>query len=165
MPGLPRSLSAMTMAAALLVTAAPAVAQDRDPVPTVYSFSLPGSVTSGKAKFSLPGDLVTRKSRGGERLGKVPLADAIERLARAKANGRSVGGIVTIDGKTREMKGLPVVLDDGRVRIRVAQARGSRVMVIPRMGGTSQAASCPAGYFVLTIASTPPAQVCAPLPS
>lgn len=160
-----RTAAAAGIACGLALSGIPALAQDSAPDPTVYRFALPGSVKAGVDKFSLPGDLVTRKSRGDERLGKVSLADAIARLARAKANGRSVGGIVTIDGKTREMKGLPVVLDDGRVRIRVAQGRGSRVMVIPRMGGTSQAASCPAGYVVLTIASSPPTQVCAPLPS
>ena len=159
------SIAAAVIAGSAPLVAAPAVAQDAAPDPTVYSFSLPGSVTSGMAKFTLPGDLVTKKSRGGERLGKVGLADAIAKLARAKANGRSVGGIVTINGKTREMKGIPVVLDDGRVRVRVAQGRGSRTLVVPRMGGSSQAASCPAGYFVLTIASSPPTQVCAPVPT
>ena len=45
------------------------------------------------------------------------------------------------------MRGLPVVTDDGSVQIRVAQGRGTRVIVLPRGGGaaTGSALSCPPG--------------------
>lgn len=122
-------------------------------------------MSGGATSFSLPGDLLTRKSRGDRQLGKVILADVIAKLTRLEADGRSVGGIVTVMGKTREMRGIPVLLDNGRVRVRVAQGRGSRSLVIPRAGAWSQTASCPAGYIVVTIASTPPTQMCAPIPT
>jgi hypothetical protein len=122
------SIAAAVVAGSTPLVVAPAVAQDAAPDPTVYSFSLPGSVTSGMAKFTLPGDLVTRKAKGDERLGKVPLSVAIAQLVRSKANGRAVGGIVTINGKTREMQGQPHPGDSPHGWLEPGRVMPSRVL-------------------------------------
>ena len=134
------------IAAGVALAASPAIAQGT-PQATVYKFSLPGSVTPGAEKISLPGDVVTKKSRGGVLLERVSLADMVVVLTRQAAKGHSIGGTITIKGTTRPMRGLPVLLDDGSVKIRVAQGRGSRAWVLPRGGGaaTGSSVSCPPG--------------------
>ena len=140
------SLATGLIAGGVALAASPAIAQGT-PQATVYKFSLPGSVTPGAEKISLPGDVVTKKSRGGVLLEKVSLADMVVVLTRQAAKGHSIGGTITVKGKTRPMRGLPVLLDDGSVKIRVAQGRGSRAWVLPRGGGaaTGGAVSCPPG--------------------
>ena len=78
---------------------------------------------------------------------KVSLSDMVVVLTRQAAKGHSIGGTITVKGTTRPMRGLPVLLDDGSVKIRVAQGRGSRAWVLPRGGGaaTGGAVSCPPG--------------------
>ena len=90
---------------------------------------------------------MTKKSRGGVLLEKVSLSDMVVVLTRQAAKGHSIGGTITVKGKTRPMRGLPVLLDDGSVKIRVAQGRGSRAFVLPRGGGaaTGGAVQCPPG--------------------
>lgn len=141
------SIATAIMAGGLAAAAVPAAALDSGSEPTVYRFSLPGSVKAGATTFSLPGDVVTKKSRGGVLLEKVTLSDMVVIITRQAARGRSVGGTITIKGTTRPMRGLPVLLDDGSVKIRVAQGRGSRALVLPRGGGaaTGSAISCPPG--------------------
>lgn len=140
------SLATGLIAGGVALAASPAIAQGT-PQATVYKFSLPGSVTPGAEKISLPGDVVTKKSRGGVLLERVSLADMVVVLTRQAAKGHSIGGTITIKGTTRPMRGLPVLLDDGSVKIRVAQGRGSRAWVLPRGGGaaTGSSVSCPPG--------------------
>lgn len=140
------TLATAVIAGGVALAASPAIAQGT-PQATIYTFSFPGSVAAGSDKFSLPGDLVTKKSRGGALLEKVSLSDMVVVLTRQAAKGHSIGGTITVKGKTRPMRGLPVLLDDGSVKIRVAQGRGSRAWVLPRGGGaaTGGAVSCPPG--------------------
>lgn len=144
-----RTLVVAGIAGGMAITGVPALAQDSAPDPTVYRFALPGSVKAGATKFTLPGDLITKKSRGDKALGSLPLADVVVKLTRLKEKGYSVGGAVTINGKVRETKGIPVILADGTVKVRVAQARGSRTMVLPRRGGSSSYATCVPGYYTM----------------
>lgn len=138
------TIATAVIAGGVALAAAPAIAQGT-PRATVYTFSFPGSVAAGSDKFSLPGDVVTKKSRGGVLLEKVSLADMVVVITRQAAKGHSIGGTITIKGTTRPMRGLPVLLDDGSVKIRVAQGRGSRTWVLPRGGGaaTGSTISCP----------------------
>jgi hypothetical protein len=140
------TLATAVIAGGVALAASPAIAQGT-PQATVYKFSLPGSVTPQSEKFSLPGDIVTKKSRGGVLVEKVSLADMVVVITRQAAKGHSIGGTITIKGNTRQMRGLPVLLDDGSVKIRVAQGRGSRAYVLPRGGGAATGAtiSCPPG--------------------
>lgn len=140
------SLAVAALAGGVALAGAPAIAQGTTKA-TVYTFSFPGPVSAGAEKISLPGDLVTKKSRGGVLLEKVSLSDMVVVITRQAAKGRSIGGTITIKGTTRPMRGLPVLLDDGTVKIRVAQGRGSRAWVLPRGGGTvtGGAVSCPPG--------------------
>ena len=140
------TLATAVIAGGVALAASPAIAQGT-PQGTLYTFSLPGTATLGSDTFSLPGDVVTKKSRGGAFLGKVSLADMVVVITRQAAKGHSIGGTITIKGTTRTMRGLPVLLDDGTVRIRVAQGRGSRAWVLPRGGGAATGASisCPPG--------------------
>ena len=144
-----RTLALAGLAGGMAIAGVPALAQDSAPDPTVYRFALPGSVKAGAAKFTVPGDLVTKKSRGDKQLGKLPLADVVAKVTRLKEKGHSVGGTVTINGKVREMKGIPVIQADGTVKVRVAQARGSRVIVVPRRGGSSAVMTCVPGYITM----------------
>ena len=140
------TLATAVIAGGVALAASPAIAEGT-PKATLYTFSLPGSVKSGSEKFSLPGDVATKKSRGGVLLEKVSLSDMVVVITRQAAKGRSIGGTITIKGTTRPMRGLPVLLDDGSVKIRVAQGRGSRSWVLPRGGGaaTGSTISCPPG--------------------
>lgn len=142
-----RALTVAAVAGGMALIGAPAFAQDSPPEPTVYRFSLPGSVKAGAASFTLPGDLTTRKSRGSEKLGSLPLAGMVTEVTRLKEKGHSVGGSVTINGKAREMKGIPVVLADGTVKVRVAQARGNRTIILRARGGSSSVVTCVPGYY------------------
>jgi hypothetical protein len=141
------SVATAVIAGGLAASAIPAVAQESGSDPTVYRFTLPGKVKAGATTLSLSGDVVTKKSRGGALLEKVSLADMVVVITRQAEKGRSVGGTITIKGVTRPWRGLPVLMDDGTVKIRVAQARGARVLVLPRGGGaaTGGAVSCPPG--------------------
>lgn len=140
------SLATAVIAGGVALASSPAIA-DSTHQATVYKFSLPGSVKAGAEKFSLPGDITTKKSRGGVLLDKVSLADMVVVITRQAAKGHSIGGTITIKGETRQWRGLPVLMDDGTVKIRVAQGRGSRAFVLPRGGGaaTGGAVSCPPG--------------------
>ncbi|MEY3733902.1 MAG: hypothetical protein RL347_1261 [Actinomycetota bacterium] len=141
------ALATAGIAGALALSIAPATAQETSAEATFYRFSIPGTVKPGATKLSVPGDVKAKKSRGGKDLGKVSLADVVETLTDQAAKGRSVGGTITIKGVTRPWRGLPVLMDDGTVKIRVAQGRGSRVIVLPRGGGaaTGGSVSCPPG--------------------
>ena len=141
------ALTTAVVAGGLALSAAPAAAQGKPVDPTVYRFSIAGSVKPGATKLNVPGDVKTKKSRGGRDLGKVSLAVMVRTITDQAAKGRSVGGTITIKGVTRPWRGLPVLMDDGTVTIRVAQGRGSRALVLPRGGGaaTGGAVSCPPG--------------------
>lgn len=117
------------------MSAVPASGVDK-PAATLYTFALPGKAKWDATRISAPGDVATKKSRGGRDLGRVTLADMVVTLTDQAAKGRSVGGTITIKGVTRPWRGLPVLMDDGTVKIRVAQGRGSRVLVLPRGGGS-----------------------------
>lgn len=143
-----RTLTVAALTSLLALTATPALAQDSAPDPTVYQFTLPGSVKAGASKFTLPGDLSTRKSRGDKKLGSMPLAEVITEVTRLKNKGYSAGGSVTINGKMREMKGIPKVLADGNVSVRVAQARGSRAITLRRRDSSS-VVTCVPGYYTM----------------
>ena len=80
---------------------------------------------------------MVKKSRGDKSLGKETLTDAVSTITRWTQEGRSVLGVIAINGKTRETKGLPVVMSDGTVKIRVAQARGSRAVTLTRSSSSS----------------------------
>lgn len=99
--------------------------------------------------FTLPGDLTTRKSRGDRNLGSLSLAESIREVTQLKAKGHAVGGTVTVGGRTREMKGMPTVLADGSVKVRVAQARGSRTLLLRGRGGSSSVVTCVPGYYTM----------------
>ena len=135
------SLAAAAIAGGVALAGVPAIAQG-SPQATVYAFSLPGSVTLGSGKFSLPGDVVTKKSRGSKHLGRLTLADMVVTITKQAAKGHSVGGLVTVKGTTRQMRGLPVLMEDGTVKIRVAQGRGSRTLVVPRKSGSGSTTVC-----------------------
>ena len=139
-----RILTIATLAGGLALASGPALAQGPGPDPTVYRFDLPGSVKAGATKFTLPGDLTTRKSRGDKPLGSMPIAEVVTEVTDLKAKGHSVGGTITIAGKAREMKGIPQVLASGRVKVRVTQARGTRAIILRGNGGGSgTVTSCP----------------------
>lgn len=80
---------------------------------------------------------MVKKSRGDKSLGKEALTVAVSTITRWTQDGRSVLGVIAINGKTRETKGLPVVMSDGTVKIRVAQARGSRAVTLTRSSSSS----------------------------
>lgn len=132
------SLAAVSVAALALAVSIPAHAQPsaKDPDPTVLRVALPRTA-EWSSTLRLPGDLTVKKSRGGKSLGKETLIDAVSTITRWKNDGRSVLGVVTINGKTRETKGLPVVMSDGTVKIRVMQARGLRTVTLPRSSSSS----------------------------
>lgn len=142
-----RALAAAALAGGVALAAVPAIAQDKPADGTLYTFTLPGKAKPGATQLSAPGDVTTKKSRGGKDLGKVNLADMVATITSQAAKGHSVAGTITIKGVTRPMRGLPVLMDDGTVKIRVAQARGTRVLVLPRGGGaaTGSSMSCPPG--------------------
>lgn len=144
-----RTLAVAALTGGMALTGVPALAQNAVPEPTTFRFAIPNSVKAGAAKFTLPGDLTTRKSRGDQVLGSLPLAQAITEVTRLKEKGHSVGGSVTINGRAREMKGIPEVLPDGTVRVRVAQARGSRAIILRGRGGTSTVVTCVPGYYTM----------------
>lgn len=144
-----RSLTASLLAGGLALTAVPALAQASAPDPTVYRFDLPKSVKAQATTFTLPGDLTTRKSRGDRNLGSLSLAETIREVTQLKAKGHAVGGTVTVGGTTREMKGMPTVLADGSVKVRVAQARGSRSLLLRGRGGSSSVVTCVPGYYTM----------------
>ena len=155
-----RTLVAAGLVAGLAVVGVPALAQDSAPDPPVYRFALPGSVKAGATKFTLPGDLITKKWRGDKALGSLPLADVVVKVTRLKEKGYSVGGSVTINGATRQMRGLPVLSSDGTVKIRVAQGRASRSVVVPRGGGSASYTVCPPGTIPAYTNTTPPKFLC-----
>ena len=136
------TLATAVIAGAVALAASPAIAQGT-PQATIYTFSFPGSIAAGSDKFSLPGDLVTKKSRGSRDLGKTTLADMVVTINRQAAKGHSVTGLVTIGGNIRHMRGLPVLTEDGKVKIRVAQGRGSRTLVLPRKYADGATIVCP----------------------
>ena len=142
-----RAFAAAALVGGLALAAAPAIAQDKPADGTLYRFTLPGKAKPGATQLSAPGDVKTKKSRGARDLGKVTLADMVATITNQAAKGHSVAGTITIKGVTRPMRGLPVLMDDGTVKIRVAQGRGSRTWVLPRGGGaaTGGAISCPPG--------------------
>lgn len=144
-----RTLTVAALAGGLTLTGVPALAQNAAPDPTIYRFALPDSVKAGATKFTLPGDVTTRKSRGDKALGSMPLDKVVTEVTRLKEKGHSVGGSVTINGQTREMKGVPEALPDGTVRVRVAQARGSRALLLRGRGGTSSVVTCVPGYYTM----------------
>ena len=118
---------------AIPVQAQPAA---KDPDPTVLRVALPRT-TEWSSTLRLPGDLMVKKSRGDKSLGKESLTVAVSTITRWTQDGRSVLGVIAINGKTRETKGLPVVMSDGTVKIRVAQARGSRAVTLTRSSSSS----------------------------
>ncbi len=141
------ALTTAVVAGGLALSAAPAAAQGKPVYPTVYRFSISGSVKPGATKLNVPGDVKTKKSRGGRDLGKVSLAVMVRTITDQAAKGRSVGGTITIKGVTRPWRGLPVLMDDGTVKIRVTQGRGTRGIVLTRKGPptTGTGISCPPG--------------------
>jgi len=140
------SLAVAGLMVGIAPVASPALAQGTA-APTSYRFTLPDSVSSSASKFTVPSDLAVKKSRDGKDLGKVMLADMVVTVTNQAAKGHSVGGTITVKGKTRIMRGLPVITDDGSVKIRVVQARGTRTVTLPRGGGaaTGSMISCPPG--------------------
>ena len=99
------SLAASALAGGVALAGAPAIAQGTTKA-TVYSFSLPGSVTSGSDRISLPGDLAVKKSRGSRDLGKVTLADMVVTITKQAATTRQpwktgVARLITRPGRAR----------------------------------------------------------------
>lgn len=134
----------------IALAGAPAIAQDSGSKLVTFRYSLPGSVTADSTSFTLPGDVVTRKSRGAKDLGKVSLADVAKKVARLQAQGRKVVSTITIDGVTRRTKGVPTLLSDGTVRVRITQGRGSRSVTLPRASRhTSTVNYCPDGTTMI----------------
>lgn len=127
------SVAALVFAMSIPVQAQPAA---KDPDPTVLRVALPRT-TEWSSTLRLPGDLMVKKSRGDKSLGKESLTVAVSTITRWTQDGRSVLGVIAINGKTRETKGLPVVMSDGTVKIRVAQARGSRAVTLTRSSSSS----------------------------
>lgn len=154
MKRLTRAISAAALATAMAVTAAPAIAQDSSPAPTMWVASIPPPVSAGSAQYVLPGDLMMKKSRGDRSLGKVSLVDVVEKLERLQDKGRSVGGNLNIRGRILVMKGLPTIKDDGTVKVRVVQGRGTRSIVVPRMDPKALMYSCPPGQVLTGVTSS-----------
>lgn len=149
---LPLPLAAISVATLVLVGSVPVHAQPaaKDPDPTVLRVTLPRT-TEWSSTLRLPGDLMVKKSRGDKSLGKESLTDAVSTITRWAQDGRSVLGIVKINGKTRETKGLPVVMSDGMVKIRLAQARGSRAVTLTRSSSSSATwMTCPRPTVAMT---------------
>lgn len=144
------TLTTAVIAGSVALAGAPAVAQDSGRQPTTFRYSLPGSVNADSTSFTLPGNVVTRKSRGAKDLGKVSLADVAEKVARLQAQGREVISTITIDGVTRRTKGVPTLLADGTVKVRISKGRGSRTIVLPRASRhTSTVNYCPDGTTMI----------------
>lgn len=97
-----------------------------------------------------------KKSRGDRSLGKVSLVDVVERLERLEDKGRSVGGNLNIRGRILVMKGLPTIQDDGTVKVRVAQGRGARSIIVPRVDPKAFLYSCPPGQTLSFTSSGQP---------
>ena len=95
-----------------------------------------------------------KKSRGDRSLGKVSLVDVVEKLERLQDKGRSVGGNLNIRGRILVMKGLPTIKDDGTVKVRVVQGRGTRSIVVPRMDPKALMYSCPPGQVLTGVTSS-----------
>lgn len=143
-----RTLVVAGIAGGMAITGVPALAQDSAPAPLRFVASLPGSLSGDATRHTLPGDLDVKKSRGDRSLGRLSLVDMVETLHRLEDKGRSIGGTIVIKGKVHVVKGLPTITSDGNVRVRVAQARGSRVLTLPRMQSTRYyTAVCPDGYY------------------
>jgi hypothetical protein len=140
----------------MAITAAPAIAQDSSPAPTMWVGSIPGPVSAGSTQYVLPGDLVMKKSRGDRSLGKDSLVDVVEKLERLQDKGRSVGGNLNIRGRILVMKGLPTIQDDGTVKVRVTQGRGTRSMIVPRANPKTLMYSCPPGQTLSFTSSGEP---------
>jgi len=138
MKSLNAPLGAVSVAALVFAMSIPVQAQlaAKDPDPTVLRVALPRT-TEWSSTLRLPGDLMVKKSRGDKSLGKETLTDAVSTITRWTQEGRSVLGVIAINGKTRETKGLPEVMSDGTVKIRVAQARGSRAVTLTRSSSSS----------------------------
>ncbi len=149
------TLSAAVLASAMAVAVAPAVSQ-ASPGPTMWVVSIPAPVSAKATEFVVPGDLMAKKSRGDRSLGKVALVDVVEKLERQQDSGRSVGGTVDIRGKILVMKGLPTIQDDGSVKVRVAQGRGTRSMIVPRANPKTFLYSCPPGQTLSFTSSGEP---------
>lgn len=139
----------------MAVTVAPAVSQ-ASPGPTTWVVSIPAPVSAKATEFVVPADLMAKKSRGDRSLGKVALVDVVEKLERQQDKGRSVGGTVDIRGKILVMKGLPIIQSDGTVKIRVAQGRGSRSLIVPRIDPKAMMYSCPPGQTLSFTSSGQP---------
>lgn len=148
-------MSAAVLAGAMAVTVAPAVSQ-ASPGPTTWVVSIPTPASAKATEFVVPGDLMAKKSRGDRSLGKVALVDVVEKLERQQDKGRSVGGTVDIRGKILVMKGLPIIQSDGTVKIRVAQGRGSRSLIVPRIDPKAMMYSCPPGQTLSFTSSGQP---------
>ena len=127
------SAAGLVFAMSLPVQAQPAA---KDPAATVLRVTLPRT-TEWSSTMRLSGDLTVKKSRGDKSSGKETLTDAVSTISRWQDDGRSVLGFVTINGKTRQTKSLPVVMSDGTVKIRVAQPRGSRAVTLTRSSSSS----------------------------
>lgn len=142
-----RSLAVAGVVAAAVFASLPAQAQPGYPV--VLRAALPGD-SQWSPDLRLPGQLMFTKKRGSEKLGKQSFVSVVATLTRWQNDGRSVLGVVTIGGKSREVKGLPVLMGDGTVKLRIVQARGTRVVSLPR-SSTSSATfmTCPPPLIAL----------------
>ena len=138
---------AVALTAGVALVAVPASAQDPAPKPTRFVAALPGSVSGGSSGFALPGDLVVKKFRGDKAKGKESLTTVVATLQRLKAKGHDIASSIVIKGKVYVVKGIPTIMDDGTVKVRIAQVRGSRSIVVPRVSSKYYATSCPAGYY------------------
>lgn len=150
-----RVTSSAFLATAMAATMAPAISQ-ASPAPTTWVVSIPAPMSAKATEVVVPGDLMAKKSRGDRSLGTVELVDVVEKLERQQDKGRSVGGTVDIRGKVLPMKGLPIIQDDGTVKIRVAQGRGSRSLIVPRMDPKAMMYSCPPGQTLSFTSSGQP---------
>lgn len=139
--------AAAVVAVGLTLAAVPATAQDKAPEPTRFVASLPGSVSGGSAGFVLPGDLAVKKFRGDKARGTESLTKVVKTLQRLKANGHDIASSIVVKGKVYVVKGLPRIMDDGTIKVRIAQVRGSRSFVLPRVSSKYYSTSCPAGYY------------------
>lgn len=143
-----RVLAAAGVAAAAVLAALPAQAQPGYPV--VFQAALPGD-SQWSPNLHLPAKLMFTKTRGSKQVGKKSFASVVATLTRWHNKGRSVFGVVTIGGKSRDVKGLPVLMGDGTVKVRIAQARGTRAVSLPRSYSSS-----------VTFSSIPPRWDCPP---
>lgn len=138
---------AILVACCVTTVMTPVHAQVGAPSPVVFTAILPRAVQISGGDVTLPGDLVVTKSRGNQSAGRFTLVNMVETLGELVDQGRSVASLVTVNGTSRLIKGMPIVLDNGDVKLRLGKVLEGRKAPRTNMDATYQAVACPPGQI------------------